>query len=587
MRRAAALALLVLGGAASPTGTARAQLPDTTVRDTARRDTTARDTSVIRGLDDDLAAELAFLYNGAAHHQEGGYSLPADSALGGSLGVREGSADLAGTVRGTVVVINGSLRLRSSARITGDVFVVGGHLDRAGGDSVGGRISVFPERLRYHTTGGDLVIAEQQAEDSVHQSWFRRWERTVEHTRDWFTLRGGVYNRVEGFPVILGPSIRRPASFGEYKIAALGIYRSVNGFPWTPANLGWDVSGEVTFAGPAITFGGGHHSRIDGVETWQLKDTEVSLVSFLFAKDHRDYYQSEGGDAWVRWSPVPTVSLTAMWADEIWRTRTAQDPFSLFNNGAQWRPNPQLDQGRFQRATGRAVLDTRNDDKNPWTGWLASLDLEYGWSGSVTLGQTSPDTRDSVATPVAVHYWRAFLDARRYNRLSPEDQLNIRLIYGGWLGGNPLPLERRFSMGGAGSLPGYDFREIEHGPDVFTCRSGPPINGGLAQCDQMLLTQLEYHRDFRLRLFGHEDNGQEKYALDRIASWMFIVDVGRGWISGSTADGVRYPGLPPIGTFRVDFGAGLDVHWFSVFIAKSATDWQTAPNFVLRLGARF
>jgi hypothetical protein len=60
-------------------------------------------------------------------------------------------------------------------------------------------------------------------------------------------------------------------------------------------------------------------------------------------------------------------------------------------------------------------------------------------------------------------------------------------------------------------------------------------------------------------------------------------------VTGPTADGVSYGTwtLPPLYTFRADMGAGVDVNWLGLYIAKSVTDWQTPVQFVVRLQHRF
>jgi hypothetical protein len=49
-------------------------------------------------------------------------------------------------------------------------------------------------------------------------------------------------------------------------------------------------------------------------------------------------------------------------------------------------------------------------------------------------------------------YDRVFLDVRRYNRVSAEGQLNLRVVAGGWLSGDELPLQRRFSLVGTRAM---------------------------------------------------------------------------------------------------------------------------------------
>ena len=188
-------------------------------------------------------------------------------------------------------------------------------------------------------------------------------------------------------------------------------------------------------------------------------------------------------------------SFSAEWRDERWASRSAREVFSIWKNGARWRPNPSLDGGRFHIGTARARLDSRNNPATPATGWNLLAEYELG-TGRIT----APGVISTLArAPLVGHvmYGRLFLDMRSYNRISPVTQLNARLVLGGWLHGDPLPMERRFSVGGIGSLPGYDFREATlPGTDVFQCNSGGlPAPGNPAQCERIALAQLEYRSE--------------------------------------------------------------------------------------------
>jgi outer membrane protein assembly factor BamA len=218
------------------------------------------------------------------------------------------------------------------------------------------------------------------------------------------------------------------------------------------------------------------------------------------------------------------------------------------------------------------------------------VNAEAGWTGALTEGAASPLVRDSAATPQSLTYGRGFVDVHSYNRVSPQGHLDLRLAIGTQLGGGALPLERRFSMGGPGSLPGYAFRQLLS-PDVFTCSDSVVPAGQPAQCDRMALAQVEYRADFTLRLFRRSAPAGEVagYRVVQPMSWVVFTDAGRGWITGATADGVRYGAwtLPPLYTFRTDMGAGVDMGWLGLYAAKSITDWETSMRFVVRLQHRF
>lgn len=55
-----------------------------------------------------------------------------------------GSAEIVGTVGGDLIVMSGGAVLRSTARVTGDVFVLGGELRTEPGATIGGRAVSYP-----------------------------------------------------------------------------------------------------------------------------------------------------------------------------------------------------------------------------------------------------------------------------------------------------------------------------------------------------------------------------------------------------------------------------------------------------------
>jgi outer membrane protein assembly factor BamA len=329
-----------------------------------------------------------------------------------------------------------------------------------------------------------------------------------------------------------------------------------------------------------------------GSASWQLRDGEVSLASFFLHRDYRDYYNTKGAHAWVSAHNGRTVSLELGVRRERWEPRETRDPFTLFRNSANWRPNPTLDDGRLWIGEALFRLDTRNNVGDPWTGWLIDASLEGGGANHLVQGPASFLVRENpLASAVRVRYTRLLADFTRYNRVSPQSQLNFRLVLGGGFGDDALPLERRFALGGAGTLPGYDFRNSFRGPDVLSCNGGPEqIPGQPAQCDRMLLGQIEFRHDSRIRLFGRRDpDGAQRFRVDRDVAFVGFLDGGRGWIAGPRLGEIRYPSgaIPSLNTFKYDAGAGVDLHYVGVYLAKSLTDWSNPVNIVVRLRHRF
>jgi outer membrane protein assembly factor BamA len=237
----------------------------------------------------------------------------------------------------------------------------------------------------------------------------------------------------------------------------LGIIRSADTFHWDDQNLGHKITAEMRVGRErGYALGVYSYDVVTPVEPWQLPDPDAGLAAFFVRRDFRDYFTRHGAKVSGTFHMSARSSLSFDWGDERWSSNEARNVFSIFRNGQAWRANPLVDEGRFHTAVRRANVDTRNDDVNPSTGWLIVAEYERGTGRVVDAGLTSPLARPSPVSQLT--YGRAFLDLRRYNRLSPTTWINGRLVLGGWVNGDELPLERRFSVGGVGTIPGFDFR---------------------------------------------------------------------------------------------------------------------------------
>ncbi len=424
-------------------------------------------------------------------------------------------------------------------------------------------------------------------------AWWRRW-LLPSHPPNYVSLSltsAHTYNRVEGFPIYAGPTGRRVFPWGSVSGEAYGILRISDKLRWDDDHIGSAIHAQVTVnAGPdrSIAVGGRLYDEIDPVESWQLSDAEVGLATLFLHRDYEDYFGRHGAMGYVAFNLNTSTTFSLSYTDERWASRPDRDPFSVFRNTAEWRFNPNVDDGLFRIAGAHFGFDTRNDETDPWAGWYLTADLEEG-AGVVT----SFGPRTDGSTPIApagganVFYTRGFFDARRYNRVGPTEQLNLRLVLAGWLGGDQLPLEQRFSIGGAGTLPGFDFRNPGAGADVATCSAGslvPP--GAPAQCERIALAQVEFRHDLRVGLADLVRG----VPLD--GAWILFADAGRGWLVGTPDGSVTYHAstLPPLASFRTDAGVGVTLGPFGFYVAQPISPWTGGaggPRFVIRLQQRF
>lgn len=543
-----------------------------------------RDTVLARPtLPADVAREVVALYNATTTLRATDRTeIASGRTVTGDVAVRNGPLLISGHVTGRVLAINADVLLGKGARIDGDLLVVGGEVEGSEGATIGGEVRLYHPPLHY-TEEGERLVAK--LDETVTEQWWRRWERQGrQNFNDLEIANAGVYNRVEGLPVRIGPVLYRDQGWGHLRLDATAIVRSASSFSSSVADVGHDVRGELRIGRRfGATVGGRLFDIVDGVEQWQLSNVEVGLASFLFHRDYRDYYGRHGGQVLAALRATESADLTLTYGHERWRSRETRDPVALVRNELAWRENPRMDEGAFQVANLVLRIDTRNDDFNPWAGWYLLADYERGTGNLDVVAPTSPLAR--TAALGTTRYQRAFADLRRYNRLAPSASLNARFVIGGWVSGDALPLQRRLSIDGPGTVPGFDFRTTG-GNDVGTCASGVAPVGQPAQCERIALAQLEYRKDIRLS-FSDRSGRRNRFRAD--GQWVLFYDAGRGWLVNAPSSPLNLGRreLPPLSTYRTDIGAGLDFDQFGVYLAKALSVPTEPLNVFLRVRHRF
>jgi hypothetical protein len=511
-------------------------------------------------------------------------------AIDGDVAVLNGPVTIAGRVTGTVVAINADVRLAPGASIGRDLVVVGGTISGRDGATIGGEVKVQAELLRYHFVEQAMVADDEVALD---ESWWKRRRRRTavrSDDRSWRDLTftsAHTYNRVEGLPILAGPRVHQVTSWGRFTFDAFGVVRTAGPVRWDRGTLGHDVATEVQLGRTlGVGAGGRLFDIVDGVEEWQMGSGEVGLAAFALHRDFQDYFLRHGAEGFVRLHGGRDADLTLSLGNERWQNVRARDPLSLLRNNDAWRPNPRMDEGTMHLATARVRVDTRRREGSPWRGWFLDATLERG---SGTLAR-DPGLLTVIPRPEGVLYTRGFVDARRYNRLSPGASLNLRVVAGGWLSGDQLPMQRRLSVGGPATLPGYDFKRAWRvTPDVLTC-GGTVLPGAPALCDRVMLLQAEFRRDFDLGWL--RDDVREDWwrpGFNRHGAWVLFADAGRGWNVGRTNGSTTYSrnALPAFATLRTDIGAGIDFGVVGLYFAKATTTAREPMNVLFRVQHRF
>lgn len=178
---------------------------------------------------------------------------------------------------------------------------------------------------------------------------------------------------------------------------------------------------------------------------------ENTMAALFFKHDFNDYYDVRGVEPYVRLHLPGRTTLELAYANEEYSSLTTQTQWSVFTAGRdRFRPNPQLfllsdpsgkgGEGRLEAARFELVSDTRRARH------IGTVGL-YG-RGFLEVGAGDFD------------YTRWIGDGRAYLRLGRPVHLALRVKGGGRVGGDAIPSQKLFYVGGLGTVRGHAFRSL-------------------------------------------------------------------------------------------------------------------------------
>ncbi len=545
-------------------------------------DAPAADSLELVGPPTEVVAELIEFYNDSTTTRvQGDLTFPSGSRFEGRLALHRGNLRIAGRVEGPIAVANGTLHLLPGADVRGDILVIGGRLIRAPGSHHEGRERVYWDAAPVARTDEGLLEIRERRRPIGDLAAARTSFQTGKVRTTLLLSTGGTYNRIEGLPIVFGPTFDlRTGRRSAFKLDLRGILRTA-GSNTRLADFGYQARGEFRWGRFGVA--GQVYSELTPIEDHPLSPSEVGWSAFLLQRDYRDYFDRRGygGLAWVQLTRPLRLELSRRRDDE--RTVRAADPWSLFRNSDRWRRNPSIDDGHYITTGVRLQLDTRNERYLPSTGWLIDARFEHSSSGDVAPVLLPGLVRPEVPLGRRYAFDRIFLDVRRYSRITPSLRVNARLRADGWIDGDRLPVQRRVSLGGPDLMPGYDFRAFTCAPRGFADPSLPAL------CDRVVSAQVEVRTRLGLNLgFRTRDrqNQSRRFIGIEEADLVFLADAGKGWLAGDGPGQVPVNRIPSFSEWKVDVGIGLDAGEIGAYIAKGVSEDESV-KFLVRLQRRF
>jgi hypothetical protein len=539
------------------------------------------------GLPSELVRQLVAFYNDSTTLRfSGSLTVPATAQMRGRVAVFRGTLRVFGRIDGAVMVINGDLIVGAGGTVVGPVTVAGGRVEvRAGGTRQGEMAGYDPLAPVYRQPNGLLAIRDRRkplGELAAASASFRTGRVST-------TLRletGRTYNRVEGLPIVFGPTFTvLGTSNVNARLDLRGIFR-----PATDRTKLRDVAGflaSTEWTGgerhPWMGFGGRGYRQILATDEQPLTKGESGWSTFLLQSDLRDYFEARGLEAYGFVEPIRRLRLGVSLRRDHERSVRASDPISILRNSKAWRPNPLIDDGHFQTVRLGLDYDTRDDPARPSTGWLIHGDLERSTSDDASPVALPVSVRAPLA-PGRYQFSKLRFDLRRYARFDPTSRVNLRVTGAGWLDGDPLPVQRRVALGGPDILPGFGFRDLNCGPPGFDDLAATAL------CDRMLAAQLEVRTHLPVGLPFRIRN-QDLATIQQIlgieqAELVLMGNVGKAWLTGDGPGRVPNNRIPKFGEWSKDIGIGIDAGGIGLYLAKGLAS-DRALRLTVRLVRRF
>jgi outer membrane protein assembly factor BamA len=291
-----------------------------------------------------------------------------------------------------------------------------------------------------------------------------------------------------------------------------------------PETVGYSIGAErPIFSAPKLFLGAELHDVSASDDLWRVTSLEQTIVSVGFKNTFRDYYRRRGAQIFTVFRAGANHELSAMARWDRHEPLENTTTYSIFRDDATYRPNLAVADQHVNALVLGYTFDTR-----PLSGVGDAATYERHLKDNLFGhgAKQRPGFRLEWTSEIAGHglkgdaqFDRHIVNARGYIALTSHTMLSLRGLFGGSDG--TVPVERRFAIGGIGSVHGYAFKEA--------------TGTGLALLNAEYRVNLSDNRSGRdaLNVFAFYDAGRVSGATATTDRWL------RGVGAGAGAGGVR------------------------------------------------
>ncbi|MCH7946619.1 MAG: BamA/TamA family outer membrane protein [candidate division Zixibacteria bacterium] len=346
-------------------------------------------------------------------------------------------------VRGAVLSILGDININGEVNkdiisLFGNINLTKGAVARGDIASVTGVIEIEEQASIY----GEVYSGTEEI-DSRRFKFYRGHEFTQGLMLN--------YNRVDG--LLLG------GKFGfEHKDSLTPAVDAGFGYAFEAKRIRYFFAAEqYIWKKQLLRIGGSFYRKLSSEDDWLLGNSENTVFALIAREDFKDYYESEGASGWIKMSAAKDLLLTISYDsyDSRW-IKSQKNLWSMFGGSKLFRENFSSIEPSY-RAVGIAEIDSKhnaevslefsydnrlNDDDNILSGWKFSGNFQ--WSAD----RFSSD----------FDYRKYTFQIIRYQKVNRISAIRLRAVHGNSDGN--LPMYKRYFLGGLGTLPGYNHKEM-------------------------------------------------------------------------------------------------------------------------------